>query len=295
MVVERWGVVAVVPRVAPGKVPIRMDVAHETEPGNTGDGAENAVDPRRLRGALRRVRGELLSMSECGMWRGRPGSSPLATAAAVSAFSVLFREQSDLFRGTGGGLDAMLELASVRRFISRGIAYLLRTQRPDGGWSDCEDGFSNIATTLQVRSAFALAGPPEGPLPRITPDPSDALARADQFIVDHGGFPALKKIYGQTRPFTLSILITAALAGRVAWSRVPDALSGRIRFPAWLTGLFRITVTNHELPLLVAHGLVHDRYRRSWNPLTRWLRRRSVRPALRRIRDWSANSGGAAD
>ena len=260
------------------------------------------VDPSRVAAALRRVRGELLAARVNGHWVGELSSSPLATATAISAVSLVFRYRRELLRretgsdsaagGDCGTFDSMLGMAAVRRFVSRAMAYLLRTQNADGGWGDCPDGFSNIATTMLVRSALTMAGPPHGPLSCIQPDPATVLARADQYIADQGGVTALHRRYGEDRTFAIPILTHEALAGRLAWSRVTPLPFELATLPHRLLGMLRIPVVSYAIPALVAMGLVRYHQRRSWNPIMRFLRRWAIGPSLRTLRERQPESGG---
>lgn len=191
-----------------------------------------------------------------------------------------------------GTFDGMLARAKIRRFISRGIIYLLRTQNADGGWGDTESSVSNIATTMLVRSAFVLAGPPDGPLPALHPTPNEALKRADQYIADQGGIPALRRRYGKDKTFAVPILTNSALAAQVPWREVAALPFELACLSHRLLGMLRIPVVSYAIPALVAIGLVRYHFRRPWNPITRMLRHWAKQPALRVLRAKQPASGG---
>ncbi len=194
--------------------------------------------------------------------------------------------------GTSGTFDGMLERAKIRRFVSRGIAYLLRTQNADGGWGDTESSFSNIATTMLVHSAFVLSGPPDGPLLTLHPSPSAALQRAAQYIADQGGVPALRRRYGKDKTFAVPILANSAIASLVPWREVAALPFELACLSHRLLGLLRIPVVSYAVPALVAIGLVRYHFRRPWNPITRILRHWAKKPALRVLREKQPSSGG---
>src|ERR1051325_5238627 len=90
------------------------------------------VDPDRLAGAYRTARRELLAeRNSAGHWTGELSASALSTPTALSALALARPELGHAPAGasspTGqGGL------------VERGIAWLAKFQRADGGWGDTD-------------------------------------------------------------------------------------------------------------------------------------------------------------
>src|SRR3972149_859613 len=152
------------------------------------------VDVERLIAAHDAVRAELLGERTVGgHWVGEVSSSPLATAAAVSALVIAHGN---------GGFDAVagttppernhmqnLLQGDLSELIVERLQWFAARQNEDGGWGDTDRGRSNIAATLLVQSAFRLTGVPakyEG-----------LTERADEFLAKQGGVATWGKGFGR--------------------------------------------------------------------------------------------------
>jgi squalene-hopene/tetraprenyl-beta-curcumene cyclase len=213
-------------------------------------------DPDRLRRAYETARAALLAeRTAAGHWAGELSTSALSTAVAVSALSLVDRDE-------------------YARLIDGGLEWLARNQNADGGWGDTVKSLSNISTTMLGRAAFHLAGGADR-----FPDP---LRRAEAWLVErHGKTPAevaeaVRLRYGTDRTFSVPILMTGALAGLVPWSEVPALPFEMACFPQSWYRLLRMPVVSYALPALIAIGQAVYHHQRSWNPL----RRLAVGPSL---------------
>ncbi len=130
------------------------------------------VDVERLSLAHKAVRAELLAERAAdGHWVGHIGSSPFATAAAVSALVVAHhRDSQHALRESGAGDGQVIEQVvqgDLSELLLESVHWLARQQNPDGGWGDCEGG------TIQHR------GHDDGP-GRVPPDRhSGQIRRSD--------------------------------------------------------------------------------------------------------------------
>ena len=134
------------------------------------------VDPDRLSAAYETAHCDLLAeISPTGHWTGQLSSSPLATAAAITALALVERHAPTI---AGRVADEHLE-CQLSRLIIVSLRWLAKNQNADGGWGDSDKSPSNIAATMLVRAAFALTCVPAN-------DPG-ILERADAYITACGG------------------------------------------------------------------------------------------------------------
>lgn len=225
--------------------------------------------------AWERIYQELLQRRDPqGYWRGRLCSSPLATATAVSALSVVRDSQSP---GTAS------EREVLSRLIEAGIQYLVATQNSDGGWGDTDCSPSNIATTYLGTAALRLACGDQQAAPVLA---------AERYIEGQGGERALRARYGKDQTFVAPILVNCALAGMVPWQKVPQLPFELACLPQGFYRFVGLPVVSYAIPALVAIGIV-----RFYAPGTRrkrcfWLRRRLAEKALGVARRMQPASGG---
>ncbi len=164
------------------------------------------VDVERLLLAQKAVRAELLAERAAGgYWVGRLGSSPVATAAAVSALVVAHHQDSDdalQETADGGQVIEQLIQGDLSELILESVQWLARRQNDDGGWGDCDGADSNIAATMLVQAAFRLTG--------IPAKYADLTMRADQFVTARGGVAGLRRRIGWDKTYLAPILANCA-------------------------------------------------------------------------------------
>lgn len=225
--------------------------------------------------AIANTRAHLLSLrNAAGHWEGELSSSALSTATAVVALHTVDHGQHTVM-------------------IEGGARWLIANQNADGGWGDTTISKSNLSTTLLCVSALTLVDsqrakrcPDEvanqsGPPLRC----AGAIAKCDAWLREQVGSlepdaigKAVVARYGKDRTFSVPILMTCAICGRLgahdeAWRRVLPLPFELAALPRTWFGAVGLPVVSYALPALIAIG--HARFFHSppawWNPL-RWLR-----------------------
>ncbi len=253
----------------------------------------------RIAAALQRATTTLLAeMNAAGHWTGELSASALATATAITALAMMDRKQH-----------------AAR--IGSGLHWLAQNVNADDGWGDTTRSKSNISTTALCWAAFGAAG--------ADADFSHIVSRAEAWIRKqcgaedsslhvtprHAAQPshddsrndwrttllpdAIARRYGKDRTFSVPILMTLALAGRLGtngWRLVPKlpfelaALSHRF----W--GALRLPVVSYALPALIAIGQAIHHHAPTRNPITAALRALSRKKTLRVLGTLQPPNGG---
>ncbi|HEY2412103.1 MAG TPA: prenyltransferase/squalene oxidase repeat-containing protein [Pirellulaceae bacterium] len=250
-------------------------------------------DIDRLLAAYRQVRDELLAeRTPDGHWVGELSSSALATATAISALATANRRI---------GVPPVPESADL---ITRGVAWLIKQQNPDGGFGDTDLSHSNIATTYLVvaalhlaQSAIGNAQSAVGNALRGVPGCDDAslqslLARANAYIESKGRLPGLRDRYGIDKTFVVPIMTNLALAGLVEWREIDPLPFELACVPQSWYRFVGMPVVSYAIPALVAIGQARFHHAPPRNPLTRLIRQLSISRSLKVLRRMQPDSGG---
>jgi squalene-hopene/tetraprenyl-beta-curcumene cyclase len=223
-----------------------------------------------LRRALRGATSELLAeLGPSGHWIGELSSSALATATAVTALATV---------------DATTHAGLIRP----GLDWLARHVNNDGGWGDTEHSRSNVSTTALVWAAFGAA--------RADPEFTSIVAGAAGYLRRNAGpldqlVPAIEKLYGQDRTFSVPITMTLALSGRLGpdgWRQVRPLPFELAALPRAVFAAMGLPVVSYALPALIAIGQVIHHHAPRWNPI----RRLVGRPTLDRLTRLQPANGG---
>lgn len=214
--------------------------------------------------------------NSAGFWTGELSTSALSTATAVSALALVQKNSDPHGR--------------YNHLITQGLTWLTAHQNPDGGWGDTTKSISNISTSMLCRAAFHIAGAAERD--------KDCLGKIENYLQDHCGktpeeqAEAVRARYGKDRTFAVPILTTCALAGLVSWKEVKPLPFEFACFPQSWFRFLRIPVVSYALPALIAIGQAVYYHRPPLNPITRMIRRLSIRKSLRVLEAIQPSSGG---
>ena len=200
-----------------------------------------------------------------GHWVGALSSSPLSTATAVSALTLV------------GGHDAL---------VRGGLHWLAEHQHDDGGFGDATGCPSNISTT-----ALAWA--------TVSMHHGSAAARAETWLQDRVGeltaeslASAIAEVYGDDQTFAVPILTHCALAGRFGWEQIPALPFELAALPQSWFKWVGLPVVSYALPALIAIGQAQHHHHPTRHTLSRALRGMTQRRTLRVLESIQPASGG---
>ena len=226
------------------------------------------VDVERLSLAHKAVRAELLSERAAdGHWAGHLGSSPFATAAAVSALVVAHHRDSqhalrESAAGDGQAIEQVVQ-GDLSELLLESVHWLARQQNPDGGWGDCEGARSNIAATMMVQAAFRLTG--------IPAKYADLMVRADDYVEAEGGVAGLRRHCNGDKTLLAAIMANCALAGMVTWRQVPTLQLELACLPTRWRRNIQVFVPRYARPVVLAVGRAKFHHDPPKNPISRLL------------------------
>ncbi len=237
--------------------------------------------------ALSRTRESLLALrGPHGHWFGELAASALSTATAVVALEAFVETQPS---GSAAG-----RVTQARRLVDSGVEWLVRTQNADGGWGDTVLSNSNISTTALVWAALARHGE----------DHAATVDRCTEWLQQHAGSlepevlaRAVERRYGKDRTFSIPILTTLTLTGRLgpsadAWKLVAQLPFELAACPHQWFARLKLPVVSYALPALIAMGQVRHRFRPTFNPVLRLVRRLTRSRTLRVLESIQPASGG---
>ena len=247
------------------------------------------VDGERLEAArLATFRQLASSANSAGAWTGQLSSSPLATAAAVSALALAEQHVDDQPRQGAPGHDSWMSGVLIReeltQMLMQSLRWLASHQQADGGWGDADRGESNLAATMMVRAALQLTGVPA--------KYAGLVERAEAFIDAHGGTAGLRENCPQDPTFCAAVLTNYALADLAPWRQVPAMPVEWSLLPRrWRDNLVGPGPSFAGI-VQGALGTARVHHAPPRNPLKRLLRKAAVGPSLSLLDDKQPPSGG---
>jgi squalene-hopene/tetraprenyl-beta-curcumene cyclase len=244
-------------------------------------------DSVRFAAALELATSALLAeMNAAGHWTGELSASALSTATAVTAL-------------------AKVDPAKHAALIRGGLHWLAANANADGGWGDTTRSKSNISTTALCWAAFGAA--------QADAEFSDVVEKAEAWIRTQCGADdspgqasrsewrttllpdAIARRYGKDRTFSVPILMTLALAGRLGpegWQLVPKLPFELAAMSHRFWGALRLPVVSYALPALIAIGQAIHHHAPTRNPVTGALRAMSRKKTLRVLETLQPPNGG---
>ncbi|HXT41214.1 MAG TPA: prenyltransferase/squalene oxidase repeat-containing protein, partial [Candidatus Angelobacter sp.] len=240
----------------------------------------------RLRNALETARKELLAARPAvGHWVGELSSSALSTATAICALALAEKHNQSL----------RTSYPALR--ISQGLDWLARHVNTDGGWGDTTLSFSNISTTTLCWAAFGVVPGADEKYRGVVKGAERWLAGRAGGITPEKLAPAIIARYGEDRTFSVPILTTCALSGRLssgaaAWKWVLPLPFELAALPHQFFAALRLPVVSYALPALIAIGQARHHHLPSRNPVARIVRNLTRARTLDVLTDIQPSSGG---
>ena len=237
-------------------------------------------DDARIRAALSKATAALLAeIGPAGHWVGELSDSALSTATAVTALATV---------------DVTRHVALIRG----GLRWLAENANADGGWGDTVRSNSNISTTALCWAAFGAA--------RADPEFAATVESAARWLENESSGEsqtgriaritvAIARRYGKDRTFSVPILMTLAIAGRLGadgWRAIPKLPFELAAVSHRMWGALRLPVVSYALPALIAIGQAIHHYAPTRNPLTRLLRTMTRAKTLRVLETIQPPNGG---
>ena len=211
-----------------------------------------------------------------GFWTGRLSSSALATAVAIVALKI----------------DGEV---SGNTLINNGLNWLMDHQNADGGFGDTIESKSNVSTSLLCYAAISYCGENQK-------RPQNMLKELEKYMISQnidlskGDVTAsVLAFYGKDFTFSvpiLSMLVICGVLDHKACVKIPQLPFELTLLPAKWYSLFNLRVVSYAIPALIAVGFFVFKTRRRHNPIMKWMRNRSIQPALRKLEKIVPESGG---
>ncbi|MFN0085694.1 MAG: squalene--hopene cyclase [Blastocatellia bacterium] len=173
---------------------------------NKSQAAKQQTVPSRIEDSIRRAQEHLLAQQHLeGYWWAELEANVTLTAEYIMLHRILIAADPRNRRSNGRDREAQIQQMA---------RYLLREQRPHGGWELYFGDGGELSTTIEAYFALKLAGHREDAPP---------MAQARRFILDRGGLT-------RARVFTKLHL---ALFGAYPWAGIPTLPPWFMLLPPW--------------------------------------------------------------
>ena len=214
--------------------------------------------------------------NDAGFWSGRLSSSALGTAVAIVALKI-----------NGDSND--------RQLITTGLNWLLAHVNSDGGYGDSPESKSNVSTSLLSYAAISYCGEGSEQSKQILLNIDGYLANQKIDLTKGDITTSVLKFYGKDFTFSvpiLSMLVICGVLDKKTCTKIPQLPFEFTLFPASWYSLFNLRVVSYAIPALIAVGIFVFKSRNRHNPIMRWIRNRSIQPAMRKLEKIVPESGG---
>jgi squalene-hopene/tetraprenyl-beta-curcumene cyclase len=225
-------------------------------------------ESEKIKSALKKTTAALLAeLNPNGFWTGELSGSALSTAVAVIALHRMGQSEC----------------------VAPGLNWLAEHANADGGWGDTIRSQSNLSTTALVWAAFGATGQDE--------KFRAVVARAEGWLWKTAGSKealpeAIIARYGKDRTFSVPILMTLAVSGRLGWERVVALPFELAALPQSWFGALRLPVVSYALPALIAIGQTIHHHAPSRNLVARLVRNSVREKTLKRLDEIQPPNGG---
>ncbi len=235
------------------------------------------MEQKRLETIFKELVTQLKSQqNEEGFWSGQLASSALATAVAIVAIKISTEKPDNVI-------------------IINGLDWLVNHQNNDGGFGDTPESMSNVSTTLLSYAAIRFCGESDTHT-STTLNKINKYLTANNIDLSKGDLTAkVLAFYGNDFTFSvpiLSMLVICGVLDKIACRKIPQLPFEFTLLPARWYSFFNLRVVSYAIPALIAVGIFVFKKRKHFNPLTRWIRNKSIQPALRKLEKIVPESGG---
>ena len=257
----------------------------------------------------------LAEMTPAGHWVGELSSSALSTATAVVALAQVGREaDASLIRGglrwlaekqnaDGGWGDTVKSKSNISTTALCWAAF--GAARADGDFAEVVQRAREALGSTRVPRVgrgvpprrTSLTGREHEAHPSTEDAPESPFRRDAETNTRDASAPrnlvaAIQQRYGKDRTFSVPILMTLALGGRIGWEHVMSLPFELAALPHQLFGAVRLPVVSYALPALIAIGQTIHHHRPTRNPLARLIRELARAKTLRVLESIQPENGG---
>ncbi len=211
-----------------------------------------------------------------GFWTGRLSSSALATSVAMVALK--------LHKNNGFGEK-----------IDSGLSWLFANVNNNGGFGDTPESKSNVSTSLLCYAAISYCCNDETSRKNALNGIENYLETQQIRFYSNNLTSSVLKFYGHDYTFSvpiLSMLVICGVLNEEACNRLPQLPFEFTLLPASWYRFFNLEVVSYAIPALVAVGIFIFKKRTKRNLLFRFIRQKSIAPALKKLTKMVPESGG---
>lgn len=221
---------------------------------------------------------------DAGHWVGELSSSALSTAVACIALQLKSQKTQPP------------ESVQLKALVNGGLKWLATTQNDDGGFGDTVLSFSNISTTALCWAALCICD--------TETQFSDSRNKVEAWMTKAAGDlepatlqKAIIERYGNDKTFSVPILMTLALAGRLGegksgWKRVPQLPFQFAACPKEWFRWLQLPVVSYAIPALIAIGQVRYKHCPNLNPIGNLARSLTRNRTLNVLSEVQPSNGG---
>jgi len=207
---------------------------------------------------------------------GYLASSAVSTAVASMALSLCTEDQN------------RLKLA---------INWLVKNINKDGGWGDTTKSPSNLSAVLLSRAAIINSRLSSSCIVTALQSSKEWLEKKLKVNEVRNPIQSVLEYYGTDLTFSVPILTVCMLSNafgenEALWKQIPSLPYEFSLLPQELFRFMRLPVVSYAIPALIAVGIAQATNSPSSNPVIKWIREKSTKPALRKLVTLIPNSGG---
>ena len=211
-----------------------------------------------------------------GFWTGRLSSSALGVSVSIVAIKL---------KG----------LPNHQERVNKGLQWLYKNVNVDGGYGDTLDSESNVSTSFLCYAAITFCQTAEFDGSKVLKGIENYLEIQNISLKSGSISKSVLKYYGKDYTFSvpiLSMLTICGILGEDDIKKIPQLPFELTLLPSSIYRFFNMQVVSYAIPALVAVGIyLHKRKNRS-NFLVRFIRNRSINPAIKKLSGLVPESGG---